>query len=1303
MRAEAIVRWGVILLFSAWVTAAFGLQVLPLNGSASGALSASHTEDHWSVTLPQDGSLTVTIVSDASLEADANLYDSDDATVLVHNGASGTTTVMTFDHFRAGTYWARPYRYNGQGNYTISNTFTPADLANDPEPNDTLPQALALGSNASATGHIGYYGSAYTDLWDWYKVAVPEDGDLQITVTQDKAGDVVDIDFYDTNGTTVLSTSHRGSATETVRVPNLMPGTFFLGIKRYGGFCSYTVQSTLVPPAWGNDAEPNDTAQQAVGLGSDASLTGHIGYYAGGVTDLSDWYRISLPSEGRLTVTVTQDRTGDVIDTDFYASDGTTWLSSSHTGNPSEVMSPPNLKAGTYLVFVKRYSQYCAYTIQSDFAPQPIANDAEPNDSAQTAQAASNFAPLRAHLGYTDGFATDAVDWFRFSLGADGKFWLEVLSDATLEAEADLYKSDGATLVSTDHRNGIYSRVGSEELMAGEYLLKISRYWGYGGYTVTPTADLLFVNLLGPTTVVPGESIVYSVRYGNPLSTALNDVVVRAELPYALAHAGTTGGGTYYANECCGNQVFWKLGTLPAGGNGQVTFTLAVPWGTPDADTCARAQLGASNLPDGSPFDVQPYLAYQPEEPLSEWVLSSGQITAELAGDAGMRALYEKLLGEGYQFFGTAMGWVLPDGTRIVRIFLMRSSDGVQAILSSDGQRAFAEVFDGDAYTILDTGGGSTWDRALGTWTPWGTWAASPREDGSPEGFTGLREAQCQLNCTLNSIPEVAADVVLDQFANFGLYRECVLCAASMKAGTPDAEACAVCTAEVAKANSETIARKIPVIGNAVSWVAKVAKCVRDCIADPSLHICTEDKWDCGCWDLLGWLGGFESRCHTRCNRVTGTYAPVTERIQCAYGQKCLDGQCVPESQVCSGKACREKPVKIRPSHDPNAKHADFLGEVLPGQRLSYTLEYENAGAGTAFGVFILDALDADLDEATLLINDGGSFSPASRMVDFEIGDVPPGGKGSVSFSVAVKATAAHGTEIVNQADIYFPNALEVTPTNGVVNRVATIVADPKELDAIAGAPAPVTLSGRSATGGALTYRVLSPPLFGTLVGDPPALTYTAEPQNVGPNAFTYSVSDGTSESSPAEVSIFVGPDPDDHAPPQVLSTFPEDGATGILPRSEPVGTNPLQYTPSITATFSEPLDPASVSSGSMAVGDLSGTVAYDAQRRTLCFVPGVPLAGQRSYTARVLAGLRDFAGNAMPAQYSWTFTTGGGAPGDCDGSGTVSIGEVQKAINMFLGTQAVGCGVDCNGDGAVSIGEVQKVINGFLGNPTSC
>jgi len=90
------------------------------------------------------------------------------------------------------------------------------------------------------------------------------------------------------------------------------------------------------------------------------------------------------------------------------------------------------------------------------------------------------------------------------------------------------------------------------------------------------------------------------------------------------------------------------------------------------------------------------------------------------------------------------------------------------------------------------------------------------------------------------------------------------------------------------------------------------------------------------------------------------------------------------------------------------------------------------------------------------------------------------------------------------------------------------------------------------------------------------------------------------------------------------------------------------------------------------------------------------------------------------PGSYTWLLTvsaddancTGGGTvtvgeeppppPGDCDLDGLVSIGEVQRTVNMFLGVEPVGCGADRDGDDVISIGEVQRVINGFLGAGTS-
>jgi chitodextrinase/subtilisin family serine protease len=79
-----------------------------------------------------------------------------------------------------------------------------------------------------------------------------------------------------------------------------------------------------------------------------------------------------------------------------------------------------------------------------------------------------------------------------------------------------------------------------------------------------------------------------------------------------------------------------------------------------------------------------------------------------------------------------------------------------------------------------------------------------------------------------------------------------------------------------------------------------------------------------------------------------------------------------------------------------------------------------------------------------------------------------------------------------------------------------------------------------------------------------------------------------------------------------------------------------------------------------------------------------------------------DAAGNCSVPSTSASATTSvtpvTGKPGDCDNSGTVTIAEVQSAINMFLGLKTVATCVDLDGVGGVSIAEVQKTINSFLG-----
>ena len=100
-----------------------------------------------------------------------------------------------------------------------------------------------------------------------------------------------------------------------------------------------------------------------------------------------------------------------------------------------------------------------------------------------------------------------------------------------------------------------------------------------------------------------------------------------------------------------------------------------------------------------------------------------------------------------------------------------------------------------------------------------------------------------------------------------------------------------------------------------------------------------------------------------------------------------------------------------------------------------------------------------------------------------------------------------------------------------------------------------------------------------------------------------------------------------DTAPPSVMAKTPVAGATGVA----------VNIAPSVT--FSELVDPATITF-TLSAGDVSvaGNMIYSGI--TAIFTPSLPLAYGTQYTATVEAGVRDLAGNTMPDNYSWVFTT---------------------------------------------------------------
>ena len=112
---------------------------------------------------------------------------------------------------------------------------------------------------------------------------------------------------------------------------------------------------------------------------------------------------------------------------------------------------------------------------------------------------------------------------------------------------------------------------------------------------------------------------------------------------------------------------------------------------------------------------------------------------------------------------------------------------------------------------------------------------------------------------------------------------------------------------------------------------------------------------------------------------------------------------------------------------------------------------------------------------------------------------------------------------------------------------------------------------------------------------------------------------------------------PPDTTPPTVSSVSPTNGAVGVN-----TGVN-------ITATFSEAMDPATISASSFELLDslsnlVSTSVTYNAATKIAVLNPAAPLSLSAVYTATVkggASGVKDLRSNPMTADLTWSFTTG--------------------------------------------------------------
>ena len=774
------------------------------------------------------------------------------------------------------------------------------------------------------------------------------------------------------------------------------------------------------------------------------------------------------------------------------------------------------------------------------------------------------------------------------------------------------------------------------------------------------------MQIFGPGRVAAGDTHSFSIRWINTRAVALQDGIVLAILPPDYEYVDSSAGGLFHGGR---NHVFWKLGSVPPFAHGNVWVRIRVRWGVaPHTAESFAAVLGWSS-PAGSPFDLSDYLTYIPRVATAVKRLSAGELGSLIASDPDIKKLFDFAISQGFEDHRSGDETTLSDGTLVSHVKLIRAASGEVASVVREDTTTYLETRGADSYGISDDTGGLAWKGDSLQSRPFGDWAA----------VHSRNRGACINNCIATNLGGLAiSQFSLSLPTNI---QPCVDCFTRH-----DLQSCAPCLDAIGT-------------GGAGTYALNLKQCKSDCdlcIKDPvkyaaKCYTCSAGETFKFCGPLVyksndgSTLGVYTAECRWTPFKDWSTFE-ITGPSKCDACappeiQVCVNGVC---SCVCpNNKALTAEPPGPRAllagsvcdvnlaallseaitANDPNAKSGP-AGDVVAGQRLDYAVDYENIGAGTAYAVYIRDELSDALDAATLSIGEGGTYLGSTRTVVWNVGDVPPGGKGRVHFSVNVRADATAGTEIGNVARIIFPSVPQVTPTNPVVSVVRPLVAVPDRLTTPEGVAIPILLVGRHPTGQPLTFRVTVPPMSGVLSGMPPNVTYTPAPGFDGLDQFRFTVESGLSESLPADVVLEVTPSAADTAPPRVVTTVPALGDALSAPQTP---ASPGVFSPQIRATFDEPLDPASVHSAalSLAAGGarVTGTVDYDGMAHRIVFTPTQALSLGTEYAATVSGVIKDSSGNAMGRDYIFTFRIFGAGAVNAD----PAVGDFgQTGVNVI-------------------------------------
>jgi len=242
------------------------------------------------------------------------------------------------------------------------------------------------------------------------------------------------------------------------------------------------------------ESEPNDDFTNAQRVGVNTTVNAHMS-----PQDKDDYFVVEVPSDGTFTISTCSDAALRLDRMYVCVQDGSEFkernskdMDGKGEAGRVEKLIISDVKAGTYYVHVTRYNGEGDYTIAFAHTPSEYANDAEPNDDFEHAQAIALDTDVQGHLGYYSlSSDKDVWDWYKIELPADGTVDFQTTTETTLRlGRLRVYRQNGEDISERcskdmDANNKDTTIVFTvSDLAKGTYYFSLNHYGGYGGYVL---------------------------------------------------------------------------------------------------------------------------------------------------------------------------------------------------------------------------------------------------------------------------------------------------------------------------------------------------------------------------------------------------------------------------------------------------------------------------------------------------------------------------------------------------------------------------------------------------------------------------------------------------------------------------------------------------------------------------------------------------------------------------------------------------------------------------------------------------